>query len=420
MKAHTSEFKEQIKTLGRELDSIVSFNGTELSVEQLNSVTPHYEGGLLKSVMKQLDIDSNIEIPVGTIVNYKLGVKVNDEYEYLNFGNYVVNKIEKQEDFNSYMITCYDKMLYSMKDYEKLNISYPISIRDYITAICEHLGIAFKNKNEEFANYDKMIQNELYLDENNKSLGYTFRDVLDELAQVTASTICVNDNDELEIRYINDTQDIIDEEFFKDINVNFGEKYGPINSIVLSRSAGSDNVYLRDETSVSENGLTELKISDNQIMNWNDRSDYLEDILNKLNGLEYYLNDFLSTGICYYELCDKYNVQIGNNIYSCIMLNDDINVTQGLVEEIFTEKLEVSETDYTKSDKTDIKMNKTNLIVDKQNGIIQGIVERQEQIEINTEINKQISGSSIKIEDAGAYLLNNIEIEGKRDRKSVV
>lgn len=375
MKVHTTEFKEQIKTLGRELDSIISFNGAELGVEELNSVTPYYEGNLLKSVMKQLDIDSNIEIPIGTEINYKFGVKVGDNYEYLDLGNYIVNEVEKQENTNSYIIKCYDKMLYSMVDYEKMNISYPISIRNYINAICEYLRLNFKNKNEEFVNYNKNIPNELYFDEDDKSLGYTFRDVLDELAEVTASTICVN-NDELEIRYINDTKDTIDEEFLKNVNVNFGEKYGPINSIVLSRSAGSDNVYLQDENSINENGLTEIKITDNQIMNFNDRSEYLTDILDKLNGIEFYLNDFTSTGIVYYELCDSYNVQIGDNVYNCIMLNDEIKVTQGLVEEIFTERLNTSETDYSKSDKTDRKINQTNLIVDKQRGIIQGIVEK--------------------------------------------
>ena len=376
MKVHTTEFKEQIKTLGRELDSIISFNGAELGVEELNSVTPYYEGNLLKSVMKQLDIDSNIEIPIGTEINYKFGVKVGDNYEYLDLGNYIVNEVEKQENTNSYIIKCYDKMLYSMVDYEKMNISYPISIKNYINAICEYLGLNFKNKNEEFVNYNKNIPNELYFDEDDKSLGYTFRDVLDELAEVTASTICINDNDELEIRYINDTKDTIDEEFLKNVNVNFGEKYGPINSIVLSRSAGSDNVYLQDENSINENGLTEIKITDNQIMNFNDRSEYLTDILDKLNGIEFYLNDFTSTGITYYDLCDGYNIQIGDNVYNCIMLNDEINITQGLVEEIFTERLNTSETDYSKSDKTDRKINQTNLIVDKQRGIIQGIVEK--------------------------------------------
>ena len=88
MKAHTSEFKANIKELGRELDSIITYtiDGTdyELGNEELNSVTPHYEADILKSVMKQLDIDSNIDIPLGTVINYQFGVKTrdNDEEDY--------------------------------------------------------------------------------------------------------------------------------------------------------------------------------------------------------------------------------------------------------------------------------------------------------------------------------------------------
>ena len=400
MKAHTTAFKEQIKEMGRELDSIITYGDTVLGNEQLNAVTPSFQGGILKSVMKQLDIDSNVSIPVGTILNYKFGVKVNEEYEYLDFGNYVVKDVEKQEDTMSYKITCYDKLLFSMKDYAKMPITYPITIRSYINSLCSFLGIRFANNNDTFVNYNKTIPNELYLDTNGNSIGYTFRDVLDELAQVTASTICLNDNDELEIRYINDTGDTIDEEFLKNVNVNFGEKYGKVNSIVLSRSGESDNVYLRDESSVSTNGLTELKIVDNQIMNFNNRDEFLPEILGKLNGLEYYLNDYLSTGITYYDLCDRYNVKVGDNTYSCVMFNDEILVTQGLEENIFTEMPQETETDYTKADKTDRKINQTYLIVDKQNQQIEAVVSQtDEQNQKIAKVTQTVDELNSKISD---------------------
>ena len=401
MKVHTSDLKNQIKTMGRELDSKISYtlNGVnvELGKEQLNSIIPTYQGALLKSVMKELYIDSNVYIPEKTILNYQFGVKVNGEYEYINFGNYVVYKAEKQEDTNSYKLTCYDKMLYSMVDYEKMDITYPISIRDYIKAICDKLGLTFANANDTFANYDKMIQKELYLSEDGTSLGYTFRDVLDELSQVTASCICINENDELEIRYINDTNDTIDEEFLKDVNVKFGEKFGAVNTIVLSRSADSDSVYYPE---VLPENPYEFKISDNQIMNFNDRSDYLPDIYEKLNGLEFYINDFSSTGICYYELLDRYNVKIGDNTYSCVMLNDEINITQGLEENVFTEMPEETQTDYTKADKTDRKINQTYVIANKQKGEIE-LVTR----EINS-VKNDLSNNYYNIEQTNVLFQN--------------
>lgn len=398
MKTHTSDFKNNIKKLGRELDSIITYTlnneEMELGNNNLNSVTPHYQGALLKSVMKQLDIDSNTNIPIGTEINYQFGVKVRnnevqdyrDNYDYIDFGNYIVYSSEKQEDTRSYKIICYDKMLYSMVDYEDMNITYPITIRNYLSTICTKLGLTFANANDTFANYDKQIPNELYLSNDGTSLNYIFRDVLDELAEVTASTICINSDDELEIRYINNTNDTIDEQYLKNINVNFGEQYGPINTIVLSRSSGSDNIYY--PTTLPANPI-EIKISDNQIMNGNDRSDYLIDIYNVLNGLTYYTNDFTSTGICYYDLCDRYNVSIDSNTYSCIMLNDEVNITQGLEEKIYTDLPEESVTDYKKGDTTDRRINQAYIIVNKQNQTIEEFTSRVQTIDTRENNNYQ-------------------------------
>lgn len=418
MKTHTSNFKNAIKTFGRELDSKITYteNNTtiELGNEQLNSITPHYEGGILKSVMKQLDIDSNVEIPLGTILTYQFGVKVGNSYEYINFGNYVVYKSEKQEDTNSYKITCYDKMLYAMKEYEDIGVTYPITIRDYITTLCSHIGLTFRYPTGTFANYSKQIPKELYLDENGNSLGYTFRDVLDEIAQASASTICINETDDtVEIRYLNNTNDTIDEEFLKDVNVDFGEKFGAVNTIVLSRSAGSDNIYY--PSTLPENPV-EIKIVDNQIMNGNDRDTYMANIYAKLNGLEYYINDFSSTGVCYYNLCDKYNVSIGENTYSCVMFNDEINITQGLQENIYTDMPEESVTDYTKADKTDRRINQAYIIVNKQQQEITALVSTTQDIQKEINPTDSTNGSSIYLEDSTDAELVSFEVEGKTEQ----
>lgn len=407
MKLHTNDYKNAIAQFGKQIDSIISYKigdqDIELGAEILNSITPSFKGNILKSTMKQLDIDSNIDIPLNTVINYKFGVLVDGEYEYIDFGDYIVYSSERQEDTYSYKITCYDFMLRSMTEYHSLSTSnFPMTVREYITQLCNDLSLEFKNENEVFANYDKIILEDLY-----KNLGYTYRDIFDELAQATASTICINKDNKVEIRYINDTNDTIDESYFKDINVNFGEKYGPINSIVLSRAAGSDNVYLQDEQSIEENGLCEIKISDNQIMNFNDRSDYLPDILNKLNGLEYYFNDYTSTGITYYDLCDRYTAHIGDNDYTCIMFNDEVLVTQGLEENVYTEKAEQSETDYTKADKTDRKINQTYLMVDKQNQVIQALAEKTVIVSDTKE-----GFGFVQLENAAQGTLYELEISG--------
>lgn len=396
MKAHTIDFKNQLTELGRELRGVITYNNTELE-EEIYSITPHYNADLLKSVMKQLDIELSVDIPLNTIINCQIGIKVNEQYEMLNYGNYVVYKSEKQEDTNTYKLTCYDKMLYSMKQNEDLGVDYPIKIKDYLIALGNKIGLSVANTT--FYNQDMQIPSELYL-----GLEYTYRDILDEIAQATGSIIALNENDEIEVKYPTQTNDTIDEDFLKDVNVDFGQKYGVINSIVLSRSGESDNVYLRDEESVAQNGLTEVKIVDNQIMNFNNRSDYLQGILNALNGLYYYLNDFNSTGILYYEVGDLYNVRIGENTYQCLMLNDEINVTTGIEEIIHTDMPEKSETDYSKADKTDMRINKTYIIVDKQNQKIDEVVKNVGTYDSRiTQVEKDVDGIRQLVENAVDY-----------------
>ena len=231
MKSHTSEFKEEIKTLGKQQSVRITYkenNVTKtLTDEDINSATPNYEASLLKSVMKVLDLDSNIDIPLGTEIKFEYGLLVNGVYEYLDYGNYIVYSSEKQEDTLSYKITCYDKMLYSMKDYEHVDITYPCTIKQYLVALCNKIGLQFKDS--DFANANRQITNELFMTINEdgtySSIGYTYRDVLDQIAEVTGGCICMTLDDKVEVRYINETNDTIDEEYINDTNVNFGEKY---------------------------------------------------------------------------------------------------------------------------------------------------------------------------------------------------
>lgn len=400
MKPHTVEFKQELIKMGKQIDSFITYteNNEQITLhDELYSVTPLFEANLMKSVMKQIEVESSVEIPYGTIINYQLGLLIGNEYEYLDYGNYVVFSNEKQEDTNTYKITCYDKMIYAMKPYEELSVTYPITIKAFLSAIATQMGLTLKDT--DFYNYALQIHEDLY-----KDLEYTYRDVLDEIAQATGSIIIINNDDQLEVIYPTNSNDTINEEYFKDINVNFSEKYGPINSIVLSRAGESDSVYIQDAESIAENGLCEVKIVDNQIMNFNDRSDYLQGLLNALGGIEYYINDFESLGILYYDVGDYYNVSIRNKIYKCLMLSREINVTSGLKEIIHTEMPEQSETDYTKADKTDRRINQTYIIVDKQNQKIESVVSNV------SEQNRKISQITQTVDDLQSQISDIADI----------
>ena len=194
---------------------------------------------------------------------------------------------------------------------------------------------------------------------------------------------------------------------------------GPINSVVLARASDSDRVYKKDQKSIDKNGLCELKISENQFMNFNDRSEYLQGLADKLFGVEYYLNDFVSTGIMYYDLLDMYNIEIFGKTYNCLMLNDEQDITQGLEENIHTDRPETSETDYKKADTTDRKINQTYLIVDKQNQKIEAIITNNNELnqkttQLRLDVDKiegeisDIADVTITAEGNGTITLENI------------
>lgn len=198
MKKHTKEFKSSISTFGRELDSKITVVGTGLILgkEDLFSVTPVTNSTLLKTVMKEVDFESKKQIGIGQEVNIKSGVKVNGEYEYIDYGNYSVYKSEYKAETDTYSHICYDKMLKTMIDYTPLDITYPINLREYINAIATKCGLEFADKNSTFANYNTSINEDHF-----SNGSYTFRDVLDYIAQLVGGWLCINDNDELEIRY---------------------------------------------------------------------------------------------------------------------------------------------------------------------------------------------------------------------------
>lgn len=375
MKKIPNNFLQELTKNGRQIDAIITYqengNTVTLDSDEIIAIKPMKKTQLLKSLMKECDIETANPIPKDTQINIKIGLLINHEYKYINLGNFIIyNEPEYNADTLSYTIKAYDKMLYSMVDYKDMEVTYPISVRDFINKICQKIGLIFKNANDEFANYDKMILVDSYT-----GYDYKVRDVLDELAQVTASIICINDEtDELEIRYPNQTNLTLNEDYLKDVNVEIKEKFGPINTITLSRGAEADNVYLDDLSSVIANGVCEIKIKDNQIMNFNDRSDYLPDILNKLKGLEYYIIDIESTGIMILDIYDLFKFIIWEEEYNCLLLNDELNIQDGISEIIYNEIPEETETDYSKADKTDRKINQVYIIADKANKKIESVV----------------------------------------------
>ena len=427
MKIISNEFKEEIAKLGRQIDFkinlhindkiitqdnkfLITQDNMKLIVEQFNeeeidetigaediyNASIVTKGNLLSTMMKEFDFEITEDLRIGDLVDCSFGLKVGDEYEYVNYGKFIIYSKEFNEDTKTYSYVAFDSMLFTMKEFEN-SVLYTGTLFNVIPHICEDIGLECDDLEElttTYPNLGNIIDSAIF-----DGIEMTYRDVLDIICQALGLSMIVEDKT-LKLKPLNNTiVDTFDGNYLKDTNVRFNKKY-MINSVVLSRSEDNDNIYRRDEESVAENGVHEFKIKDNLILNDDDREYYIDEIFEQLNGVEFYINDFTSTGITYLDWLDYYNVEIDGKTYKCLMLNDEIKIQQGLEESIYTDEPEETVTDYKTSSKTDKEVS---FIVDKQKGEIKSRVTQDEMEtaisqtaeEINIEVSKKVGNNEV-------------------------
>ena len=394
-------FKEAINEYGKQITASFTYCGAIYRDEQIISMNPHYEGSLLKTVMKCLDIELDCELieetsamagiaiagkavagvsevtEKNTIISPKFGVKADGDadYSYIEYGTYLIKESKKDEEKQTISLECYDLMLKSMIPYD-LTLDYTqnegssnITVKDFLDAICDRLG--WKKGYTTFHNCDVLIDEEKY------DLSDTFRDALDDVAEVAGGMIGFV-NDALTVIYPTSSGEIIDEESLKTLTI--GKKYGPINSVVLSRTPQEDNIYKQDTDSINANGLTEIRIENNQIIDTH-REDFMDGICEALFGLSFELYELESFGIGYLSFGDFFAIKTADGVeHKALMLCDDLQITQGVKEESKLEEPEITNTDYSAASETDKTLRKTILRVDKQSNEITALVSKTETI----------------------------------------
>lgn len=579
MRTHTSEFKEKLKVFGRQIQGKITYypsydlitedsnniltetdlqiiseqanynDPIEISEEDIFSINIIKNGDLLQSLMKEFDFESKIELNIGSVVNPQLGLLVDEDYEYLDYGNYIINSKEFNMDTETWSYVCYDKMLFSMVKYRGLSsVEYPITIKQFINKLCDKVGLEFENS--EFVNQGQLIYEDLY-----KNRDVTYRDIFDEISKIVAGNLLINDDDKLEVGYPKNTVgknlfdknstniingyfeysgdtiknspnnvlfiipcenntnyaftqgtsslsnhifqiatanempalgttvydfinigsqtnytyttnstakyllirlrkndytdnnylstiqveknstateyeeyglDKINENYLKDTNVRMSEKIGVINSVAILDSDNNIEYVQEDTESIKANEMTRVTITDNLLALNGDTDTIALNILNKLNGLYYYANDLQTTGVCYYDFLDMFNIEARGNIYQCLLLNNEITITQGIEEHIFTERFEEAETssnEYTTSVMTNkqIQFN-----INQQEGRIESKVEKDGVISaINQSAEEiQINADKLSLEGKNINLTgDNIKITGENldiDSKGVI
>lgn len=454
-----------IKQYGRQFNDILEIyndgSGEYISSQaigtflqsDINRIEYSVDCNLLKTEMGKLVVDINKSsqlysaLTEGRYLRYKIEIVGNNTP--VDYGYFLITKIEEQKDKKSVLVTCYDGLVKTMTDYKgfydlttdttfiddknyylydvsddkyvrykgdrtgspsSLNLfqmPFPIRIADYVYRIAQKFNMSVIAGGS--ANVNNYVTSEHYVDIDGNSLGYTYRDVLDQLAEAGGCRVefYVNNNYRKYIvlrNVIHETSTTIDENYFDDKNVNIGKKVGPYNCLVLSRANDSDNIYY---PAILPQDPCEFKISNNLILEQDNREDFLQALYNIINGLEFYENDFSTKGICLFEAGDRYVANIDNTNYTCLMLHDQMVRTTGLKEKTQTTEPKFSVTDFKYASNTDrAELNSRNAMikVDKANASIEQIVEAIGE-------NGEVTSASIvqSINDSGSQIKLNAD-----------
>lgn len=374
----SSNYKNAI-TIPRTIDVVLTFNNETFDSSNINALNRNFYGSLFKSIMKEIELDTNVNILKNTNINARLGLWIESEasFEYVDLGNYkTIEEATLNKDSNSYKTMAYDKIVEAMIPYEltEQEIQYPCTVRELFVAIFTKLGWDVQQIPTTFVNANSSIQEDVF-----SNINYTYRSVLDELCTISCLFL-VDKGGVPKLIQPQQTNENINENYMKDNSVSL-KKYIYFNSLVFSRVGGNDNIYRKDDEDIELNGLHEFKVNDLQILSLNWRDNFIDEMWEYIKNFNYYAFDVDTYGITFLEPVDNFNLSFDNVSYNTVLLNSELAINDGIGERIFDDEIEETTTNYQYASETDKGLIQAYINIEKQNGVINGVVSSQTKMQ---------------------------------------
>lgn len=333
--------------------------------------------------------NQQIEIYIGAVLP-------SGNVEYVPYGTFVCYEVSKPKKEVKTKIKIIDKKIVFNEEADLSIIEYPITHKNILKAVCTKLGIIYKET--EFPNSDAIVETEVFF-------GYnaTYSDIVKAVAQAAGGWAKINRNDELEICWIGkDAFQISADNYFE---LDISGAYGPINSLVLSRSPQNDNIYLKDEESIQTNGLTEIQIINNPLVEDN-REALIVPIFQRLNSFSYIPLECKAQGNPCFDTGDQLAIEdVHGNTFLTYLLNHKLDFTGGMHSSISVPALTKTEIEYSSAKSIEKSILETELKVDKVKGEITASIEQT-----NTKIDQNETITNSQFEEM------KITIDGIRNQ----
>lgn len=361
-----------------------------------------FEGNLFKTIMKQIEITvKNAGELKDKNVNFQYGIYVNNDFEYVDLGDYYIKDVEDDKAKTELAVTGYDKMIHFMKTFKQseLQLTYPCTMLTLIQKMCEVCGVELYSTN--FFNADLNVNEDYFTAQE-----LTYRDVLEKVAESTVTTIFIKDN-KLYLHKLEDSPvQKLDSSYLTGLTVK--EKFGPVNALVLGRGDVEDNVETKDDISIAQNGRCEIRFDENEFVEYQ-REQVIDEMFEQIKGLEYYAFEGSDVGVMWLEPCDLIEVEDNEkSTYKTIYLSANITINTGISSDIEAGVPEETNTEYKVTTKEEKKTLKVERLAKKNEGKIQDLVqETTKQGQKITEVEQTVEGITQTVSETKENLEEN-------------
>ena len=343
-----------------------------------------------------------------TELELQMGVSYNDTTNYYSLGNFLVTKptTDDVKEKTSFEALDYTKKFNTVFDGEQL--TYPCTALELATECCRQAGVELATL--DFANYDFEIPNNQYVESD------TCRKVMQDIGKLAYSWVRIGWDNKCYIDYaVSNTIDeynVITNDNYYDLSLQ-KEVFGPVNRIVVGmRDVEGENVVIEDSASILENGVTELRIYDNNITYTPELRQAAISAASRLFGLTYTPLETNTTGHPWLIGSEKIQVNDMNDNSLYTYPWDRTIVYNGHIKSKITSKADTkTETEYRNYGTIESEISKTRIIVDKQNQTIEALAEQVQPIS-----NSVSRTGSIQLTNAYEGTLHNLEIVGSINR----
>lgn len=400
----SNEFITAAKGTPREVVGYITLGDT-IYDDEVKSINPSIQSAddkiIGQAVCKSIEIElllskssfTNTFNAEEEVIVY-LGLKLTNITEYIPQGKFLIKNYTYDEDKGVLKLSCVDYMAETDKHTvsEITGLTYPITLDDYVTAICTLCGIIKSSKSYWGSNIT-LIQAP------NFNGSESLREVLKDIAEMCLGNCYMNKSGELEISCIAEgtAQSITADDYF---TASFSEKIIPINTVSLVRDPENDIVYAKDQAMIDETGVSDLIITNNAFMD-HDRETFSTVLLAKVKELSFYPGEITWRGNPALDCFEKLTVTTADNgMVDTFLFCEELTFSGGLKSKITNKCSNKKVVEYAKGTTVKERVRNTEISVDKTNQRIDAVIENsytKEQIDYEIQSGMSVTESNVKL-----------------------